>query len=85
MKITAQEKKILAPFLEMPVVKKTITNPYSKVVVELEEKAAALYKTIIFYGAILAANPSDDAREIFDTARDVFLKNWPEEYVLLLD
>ncbi len=86
-KMTKEEVKILDGFKikildDAPVI---VENPYSKEKVELKPEAVAIYDIIM--GCEITLNVFYDKRseEMFYAAKDVFLRNWPKEYNLLID
>lgn len=84
MKMTAFEKIVLKD-LKIGTKSEQVTNPYSKVVVTLTPEAVALYDLIRGTEFFLSKGPNEDLTIIFYNACDVFRKNWPKEYMLLLD
>jgi hypothetical protein len=53
-------------------------NPYSKEEVMLSAEALSVYDIIV--GSEICGDSA-----LFYSARDVFLKNWPDEYMKLVD
>jgi len=75
--MTAREKKILKD-LQIGKEPEIVTNPYSKESVELCPEAVALYDFI--RGCEISGHT-----DWFYMGRDVFIRNWPDEYTILLD
>lgn len=89
MKITQKEKKILKG---MPIGSQNeiVANRFTGEKVELCPEAVALYDIIIGSEHSLNTGQFDesigyDISNIFYTAIDVFKRNWPKEYMILLD
>lgn len=90
MKITAKEKTILKG-MKIGTDNEMVTNPVSRVSVELCPEAVALFE--IMMGSNIAMEPgkelfdaiyyTPDKREKYYAAKEVFKRNWPEEYVTL--
>lgn len=59
--------------------KEMVCNPFTGVEVELCPEAVALYDLM------LGCQILNDYDELFYTARDVFLRNWPDHYMMLID
>lgn len=77
MKLTKKEKAFFDQ-LAIGTEKETVENPYSKEKVELAPEAVAIYDYI--KGCEITGNPI-----YWDEALDIFIKNWPKEYMALLD
>lgn len=84
MKITKKQSKILHGY-KVGSENETITNPYSKISVELCPEAVAMYDIIRGCEISLSNHYSEECEELFYTARDVFRKNWPREFMALID
>lgn len=56
----------------------TVVNPFSGVEVKLSAEALSVYD--LLKGCEVSGNS-----DMFFTARDVFIKNWPEHYSTLID
>lgn len=90
MELTEKEKTIIKG-ITIGTNNEIITNPYSKVEVELCPEAVAIYD--IAKGCEISLSLShfkndeerDELETLFYTARDIFMKNWPKEYILLMD
>jgi len=61
-----------------------VINPYTGERVMLQPKAVALYDFIKGY-EVLISNGSVSNIKLFDTARYLFQKLWPNSYMKLLD
>lgn len=61
-----------------------VTNPFSKERVMLQPKAVALYDYIKEYELLINQRKKTNIR-MFDTARYLFQKLWPNSYMALLD
>lgn len=72
-----QEKELLNG-LQIGLYNEIITNPFSKVEVDLCPEAVALYD---FLRGCEITGDIDS----FYMAREVFRKNWPDEFMLLVD
>ena len=73
-----KEEKALFDDLCIGTEKEIIENPFSNEKVELCPEAVALYDYI--RGCEATGN-----HDGFHTALDIFIKNWPKEYMILLD
>jgi len=88
-KTTKQEQDII-PHLNIGTKNEVIKNPFSGEEVELSPEAVAVYDLVI--GSQLSANEKFDKKvdngreiELFSAGKDIFIRNWPKEYSLLLD
>jgi hypothetical protein len=67
------------------------TNPYSQEEVMLCAEAIAVYDYLkgaerLAWDAARAGNyMSEEDADKFDMAKDIFITNWPKEYIILLD
>lgn len=90
MKISAAQKKIIKG-LRVGTKNEIITNPYSKVQVELCPEAVAIYDLVrgsertLWVGNFNSIKHKHEVELLYDVAKDIFLRNWPKEYMLLLD
>jgi hypothetical protein len=83
--MTAKEKNALKG-IRIGTENEIVRNRFSGVAVELTPEAVAIYDVIIGSEIWLNKFPEDEARyNLFYTARDVFIKNWPDAYMILLD
>jgi len=74
----SEEEQALMAELAIGTESETVTNPFSGESVELCPEAVALYDAI--RGAEILGGSSN-----MDTAIDIFMRRWPEEYMILLD
>lgn len=91
MKLTSRERKLING-LRVGYKNEIITNPYSKEKVELCPEAVSIYYLVIgcekklnLYQFSMNKKETDKLIKLFYAARDIFIKNWPNEYLLLLD
>ncbi len=91
-KMTKEEARILDGFKVHDKHNVIIKNPYSGVEVELSPEAVAIYDIILGCerSFVWAVNKKSlelnmQREELFYTARDVFRRNWPTEYMILID
>ena len=92
--MTKKEKEILKT-LVIGDKSEIITNRFSGRQVELCPAAVALYNAIMdserdlirnsLFGFYMNNKEYDHLFILFDTARDVFRRNFPKEYIILLD
>jgi len=93
-KMNEHEKKILGEF-NLYKEGKTVNNRYSGVEVYLCAEALSLYDSLLGCESLLYKLSEgilpetlvsfEKTEEIFLTAREVFRKNWPKEFMLLVD
>ncbi len=81
--LTKTEQKLLSELVvrEHPEI---VTNPFSGAKVMLQPKAVALYDFIMGSQHLIAAGNYKNIK-LFDTARYLFQKLWPNSYMELLD
>lgn len=84
MKITKREARILDGY-KVGSENETVTNPYSKKSVELCPEAIAMFDIIVGCKAFLHNSYDKKTAELHDAALDVFIRNWPDAYMILLD
>lgn len=77
MEITEDEKKLIDG-IQIGTENEVVKNPYTGASVELCPEAVALYDLI--KGAEMLADHAT-----VETGLGIFLKNWPREYMVLLD
>lgn len=92
MNITQEERVILKTLILGPT-NEVIANRFTGAEVELCPEAVALYDLIIgcemslniFGSLFMTAKDRDETDLVFKTAIDVFRRNWPQEYIILLN
>jgi len=85
MKMNKQEKKILKD-ITIGTENEIVKNRFFGTEVELSPEAVAIYDIIMGAEAILHNDPDNKTiYDIFYTAKNVFIKNWPVAYHKLLD
>ena len=94
-KMTPEEAKILGDFTILEPDKVMVKNPFSGEGIELEPEAVAIYDIIkgcevsLSSGYVMISRDGIASKEemidMFHAARDVFRRNWPKEYMLLVD
>jgi hypothetical protein len=82
-KLGKMEQKLVDQ-LDVGTQNETVTNPFTGRSRELEPLAVALYDFIIGWSNSYTPPEGSSIRE-FDCARGLFRKNWPSEYMDLLD
>ena len=94
MKLTPKERKLIQGY-KIGTTNEVVKNPYTGIEVELCPEAVAIYDLVRGAEAIL--NKKADGllegldidpvkvEEIFFATRDIFIRNWPKEYSILLD
>jgi hypothetical protein len=88
--MTDREYKLLEGF-HVGTEKEMIRNRFSGQEIELSPEAVAIYDLLM--GAELTLHnpqlrlgrPYEEIEDIFFAAKDVFLRNWPEAYMILVD
>lgn len=94
MKMTAKEKKIIGE-LVIGTESKLVTNRYSGVSIELNPEQLVIYNIVIdtekelnyqsMFGPYISKKDMEKLVDLFYAAKDVFVQNWPKEYMILLD
>jgi hypothetical protein len=90
MKLTTKEKKFMKE-LTIGTEKEIVRNRFGGDSIELKPEAVALYDFIIGAEFMLYTQQNltnetiKEAEEKFFIAKDIFIKNWPNAYMILLD
>ncbi len=65
--------------------KEMVKNRFSGKEIDLSPEAVAIYDVILGCEVTLTNSYDKSTEDLFYAARDVFLKNWPDEYMTLVD
>lgn len=82
MQMTDKEKEMLKG-LRIGTEREMVANRFSGEQVELCPEAVALYDLIM--GCEISLHQGSDCADLFYTGINVFRRNWPDEYYILLD
>lgn len=84
-KMSDIDKKILKDVRILDAKPELVENPYSHEKVLLQPEAIALYDLMIGCELSLQEDYDEDLVDLFVAAKDVFLANWPDEFMKLID
>lgn len=84
---TTKKERTLLKDIRIGTENEMVTNPFSGVEVELCPEAVAIYDVIRGCQRTLdiTFNYLEEIEELLYAAKSVFIKNWPEHYMTLLD
>ena len=83
-KMNQREKSLLGD-VQIGAQNEIVANRFSGEKVSLCPEAVAIYDVIIGAELVLNNSFSKETYELFNTAKEVFIKNWPKEFMVLLD